>query len=144
MEGINWIELTKNVYVLVGVLASVLVFREIFKLIRPILERKLNGGKTPPIELPCVKEGRCVPADVAVRKMAEQVKDLHDWHSVTDEEGVKIWYVRRSFYETLERLHATEEKIAGILQELVRSNTNVERALDRVEQKIDNHQRSQP
>lgn len=34
-----------------------------------------------------------------------KIKDLHNWHNVNDEEGVKIWYTRNKAVEdTLEKM----------------------------------------
>jgi len=37
-------------------------------------------------------------------RAAKQVDELHEWHDVRDEDGVKIWYRRRSLEEKLETL----------------------------------------
>lgn len=44
--------------------------------------------------------------------MYQMVKDLHDWHAVSDQDGVKVWYVRRSLEEAVEKLATTIEKLA--------------------------------
>lgn len=36
--------------------------------------------------------------------VADQVNDLHEWHSLTDEDGVKIWYVPRSYERAMREL----------------------------------------
>lgn len=45
--------------------------------------------------------------DTAADDLAEvksQVKDLHDWHAKEDEDGVKVWYVRKSLVDAIENL----------------------------------------
>ena len=37
-------------------------------------------------------------------KMARQIDELWRWHAKEDDEGVKVWYVRRSLEETLKTL----------------------------------------
>lgn len=44
--------------------------------------------------------------------MYQMVKDLHEWHAVADQDGVKVWYVRRSLEEAVEKLATTIEKLA--------------------------------
>ena len=39
------------------------------------------------------------------------LKDLHAWHDIADSEGVKIWYVRRSLEEAVEKLTVSIEKL---------------------------------
>lgn len=38
--------------------------------------------------------------------VAKQIRDLYDWHAVTDEDGVKVWYVRRSLEQAIRELSA--------------------------------------
>ena len=38
---------------------------------------------------------------IDLRKMATQISDMHKWHSVTDDEGVKVWYVRKSLEKAI-------------------------------------------
>lgn len=33
-----------------------------------------------------------------------QIDDLHRWHDVSDNEGVKLWYVRRSLEDAINKL----------------------------------------
>jgi len=40
----------------------------------------------------------------AMRKMQRQVCDLYNWHDKEDEDGVKVWYVRRSLEEAIKQL----------------------------------------
>ena len=35
-------------------------------------------------------------------------KTMYDWHDKSDEDGVKIWYVRRSLEEALQELETTK------------------------------------
>lgn len=36
--------------------------------------------------------------------ISKQTEDLYTWHNISDEEGVKIWYVRRSLEEAIGKL----------------------------------------
>jgi len=49
----------------------------------------------------------------SVRDIKDKTDDLHEWHNKTDQEGVKVWYVRRSLEQAIKELsknigHQTE------------------------------------
>lgn len=59
----------------------------------------------------------------------EQIKDLWQWHNQTDQDGVKVWYVRKSLEEALNRNADSTEILARngemqtrLLQEMLESN----------------------
>ena len=41
---------------------------------------------------------------IDLQVMSRQVDELHKWHDVSDSEGVKLWYVRRSLEEAITKL----------------------------------------
>lgn len=43
-------------------------------------------------------------------------RDLHIWHNVADNEGVKVWYVRRSLEEAITKLSENIGKQTEVLQ----------------------------
>lgn len=47
------------------------------------------------------------------------LKELHQWHSVVTEEGVKIWYIRPSLERTLEKLKESIDNQTNLSRELV-------------------------
>ena len=53
--------------------------------------------------------------------MAREVHELHEWHAVTDEDGVKIWYLRRSLENAIEKLTNNLDLQTQLLRELVLS-----------------------
>jgi len=53
-----------------------------------------------------------------VRQIHHWDRDLHDWHSATDAEGVKIWYVRRSLEEAIVKLAENIDKQTEILRQM--------------------------
>ena len=55
-----------------------------------------------------------------------KIKDLHDWHNINDEEGVKIWYTRNK---------AVEDTLLKMTQILDRMDRRDERSM-----LIQNHQ----
>ncbi len=41
---------------------------------------------------------------MVVYELRDQLNDLHEWHNVRDNDGVPIWYVRRSLEEAINKL----------------------------------------
>ena len=53
--------------------------------------------------------------------IAKEVHELHEWHAVTDEDGVKIWYLRRSLENAIEKLTNNLDLQTQLLREMVLS-----------------------
>lgn len=51
--------------------------------------------------------------------IAREVHEMYEWHAVTDEDGVKVWYVRRSLENALEKLSHTLDAQTQLLREMV-------------------------
>lgn len=47
-----------------------------------------------------------------VRQMAEETEEMYDWHNKSDQDGVKIWYVRQSLENALRDNAKATEAIA--------------------------------
>ncbi|MDX2073019.1 MAG: hypothetical protein SFX19_01485 [Alphaproteobacteria bacterium] len=62
--------------------------------------------------------------------MAKQLQELHDWHAVTDEDGVKIWYLRRSLENAIEKLTNNLDIQTQLLRELVLSMKETRQDMD--------------
>lgn len=65
------------------------------------------------------------------------LKDLHVWHAKEDEEGVKVWYVRKSLEDAVQRLADAIDRIdrrdaehVAVLQAVVKS---MEKLAERIE-----------
>jgi hypothetical protein len=52
-------------------------------------------------------------------KLAKQVQDLWVWHNKEDDEGVKIWYVRKSLEDAINKLAENIEQQTNIFRELI-------------------------
>jgi hypothetical protein len=57
--------------------------------------------------------------NTALEQMAKEVHEMHEWHAVTDEDGVKVWYIRRSLENTLDKLSHTLDAQTQLLKEMV-------------------------
>lgn len=91
----------------VGGTFALLVIREVFGFVKYLKNNKSNQKERED------DQGADLP------RMARQIDDLHQWHSLTDEEGVKIWYVRRSLEEALRELSSNIRAQTEVLQGLV-------------------------
>jgi hypothetical protein len=67
-----------------------------------------------------VKHQRGNDSDALISLMARQTSELHTWHAREDEEGVKIWYVRRSLEKAVLELSTNTVAQTELLRELVR------------------------
>jgi hypothetical protein len=141
----DWNMLIKEGSILIGFIAAALLIREVLSFVRPLLEKRAavkraaNGEGEPEAE----EIHRCIPADVDMREIYHWLKDLYAWHSVEDDDHVKVWYIRKSFYTMIEQLAKANDNIASSLQELVATERqlcarldSVERATDRLTDKV--------
>ena len=62
---------------------------------------------------------------IDLQRLSRQVDDLHEWHSQTDEDGVRVWYVRQSLEKAIDRLARTIEAQTKLLD-------RIDRRLERV------------
>lgn len=69
---------------------------------------------------------------IDLQVIARQVAELHRWHDVSDSEGVKIWYVRRSLEEAIDKLADNIELETKLLDRIDR---RLEKLEDRLLQK---------
>lgn len=89
----------------IGGIIALLVLREVFGFLRG-----RNGS------------GKITSDDLRrIRKALEQIHDLWEWHNVSDADGVKLWYVRRSLEESMDQLSKNISKQTEVLSEMLRS-----------------------
>lgn len=50
----------------------------------------------------------------------KEVKDLWDWHNITDGDGTKIWYVKKSLEDAIVSLSKNIEKQTELLRDMVK------------------------
>lgn len=93
----------------IGGIFAILVLREVFL----FLGRRRGTG-----------------TDDAMRK---QVADLHDWHAREDVDGVKIWYVRKSLDESIEKLATAIDQLVKIHSTEMMVLGAIERRLERID-----------
>lgn len=105
MESINVL-----VQLGVGGIFCVMVLRLVFD----FLNKRKNG-----------KNGVCLTSE-----LVKQIQDLWDWHAKTDEEGVKVWYVRRSLEKAITRLAENTDTQTKVLSELVHEIRDMRRDIE--------------
>lgn len=66
---------------------------------------------------------------IDLHRIARQIDDLHKWHAKEDDEGVKVWYVRRSLEETLKTLSDNIANQTQVLQEIHREQVALVKAI---------------
>lgn len=60
-------------------------------------------------------------------KAMRMTKDLHVWHSKEDDDGVKVWYVRKSLENAVTKLADNIEAQTTLLTRLVDSMERLDR-----------------
>jgi CCR4-NOT transcriptional regulation complex NOT5 subunit len=68
-----------------------------------------KSQKTPPA---MTKEDITQSVKEEIGSMSRQIAQLHTWHSKEDEDGVKVWYVRRSLERAIEGLTQAVEHLS--------------------------------
>jgi len=107
----------------------ILVFERAWKL----FEKVSNRDKDEDSEDEGEPRIRCVPPDVDLRRMAQQVNDLHEMHEVFDPDGVRVWYVRRSFYDMMQQTTEALQKISVLLPTLVGNQQKMDSRLEDIQ-----------
>lgn len=100
----------------VGGLFAILVIREVFSFLK--------------------ERTRC-QNNKQLERMAHQIHELHQWHDVTDEDGVRVWYVRRSLEQAIEKLTLTLDAQTQLLRELTMSLQETRRDIDEMRRDVD-------
>jgi hypothetical protein len=108
-------KLVQNLLVVIGIMLGVGLFKDILKTVAPLLSPKKNGnGKGQP-DLGKLQS--------QIDRIAKQVEEMHSWHNCKDDDGVFLWYTRRSMYEVL-------DKLVAILQEIRQEQRETRQAVD--------------
>ena len=93
-----------------------------------------------------LKEKVRAQSNLVIDNMAKQIQELHEWHAVTDEDGVKIWYLRRSLENAIEKLTSNLDIQTQLLREMVlilKDSRNAIDAVIRETRKIDRQIRNE-
>lgn len=130
---IDWSEVGGFVMAVVFV---VLIFERAWGLYQKATHKGNKDGKDDKEPQSC-----SIPPDVDVRRMAQQVNDLHAMHEVFDDDGVRLWYVRRSFYEMMEKSADALQKISAILPTLLGNQQKMDKRLEEIQRNTHLHRK---
>jgi hypothetical protein len=77
-------------------------------------------------------DNRVEKIDMKIDNLVQSNKTMYDWHDKNDEDGVKIWYVRRSLEEALQEnvkainiLAKNSEVQTRLLEDMVKQNKEI-------------------
>ena len=62
--------------------------------------------------------------------MSRRLRELHGWHDKTDEDGVRIWYVRRSLETAIRDLSENVKAQTELLRTMVSKMDSMDEKLD--------------
>ena len=91
-----------------GGLVAILILREVFAFLRVKRNQELSDMLRQHI-----KDDQTYLKDIQ-----SKVSDLHVWHNRTDEDGVPVWYVRKSLEASVEKLATAIEHMGELLKEI--------------------------
>ena len=88
----------------VGGIFALMVLKEVFG----FLTRKRNGNPWGNV------------SSDTVRRLLDQIRELHTLHDQKDDDGVPVWYVRKSLGMAVEKLHKSIDTQTKVMEGLVR------------------------
>lgn len=71
-----------------------------------------------------------------IDKLSKIATELHQWHNVTNQEGVKLWYIRPTLEKVLESLKDAIDIQTNLTKELVFELKTHTSSLNRIEEKL--------
>lgn len=90
----------------VGGIFAVLVIREVFTFVKG---RQHNHGPM---------NGSLGRIEAKVDTIMSKTAQLHQWHAVTDQDGVPVWYVRRSMERAVDRMAEATDRMVTLLERM--------------------------
>lgn len=79
----------------------------------------------------------------SVKHIGALVKDLHDWHSVKDSDGLPIWYIKRSLEDRIinlsDSIKADTDKLSQYSKDISKLNEN---RIDELKEVITNYNKT--
>ena len=100
----------------VGLIAAILVIREVLGFLE---KRRINGDGGSEKVMKEYMEGTYE----RVNRIEHQVDDLFNWHNQRDQDGIPLWYVKRSFEESI-------KEMAEAMREQIKVQTQIARRME--------------
>jgi len=85
----------------VALIFALFVIKELFAIIKGFIQRK-NGNN-----------------GEEFKQMITEIHELWSWHNVTDDDGVKLWYVRRSLEDAIKLLADNVAAQTKVFEQLI-------------------------
>ena len=73
---------------------------------------------------------------IDLKKLCDQTSDLHRWHNKDDADGVKVWYIRKSFSDSVEKLASAIKVLASLAEQQKIHNDAIKGQLGRIEKEV--------
>ncbi len=74
---------------------------------------------------------------VGTEQVLDYVEDLHKWHDKEDDDGVKIWYVRKSLEQSIRKLPIAIEKQRELMSSLMKVFDKIQNDLCEVKEHLE-------
>ena len=96
----------------VGVILAILIVKETVGVLRKagLIKAPVNGN---PGHGPSATKCELPP------EIVRQIQDLYEWHNVSDSEGVKRWYIRRSMADGIDQIAKDTAESKELLRTLI-------------------------
>jgi septal ring factor EnvC (AmiA/AmiB activator) len=128
VEGLSVLELGAAGLFILLVLK---IIHDIFKL---IVERR---NPIPQIDGKSVSVATLIQQlSTDLKRVQEQVHDLHAWHDKEDDDGVKTWYNRKSVENIIRDTAAAQQNLTRLVEALVRMGESQASTLESLSQTV--------
>jgi len=71
-----------------------------------------------------------------LRDIKDKNDDLHEWHSKTDADGVKVWYVRQSLEQAVIKLSDNISIQTEVLKDLLKESRDTNRTVEKLQEEM--------
>ena len=71
-----------------------------------------------------------------LRDLKDKNDDLHEWHSKTDADGVKVWYVRQSLEQAVVKLSDNISIQTEVLKDLLKESRDTNRTVEKLQEEM--------
>ena len=135
-----------------GVLA-LLIIKEVLQFVNNFIRRKSTSESTSKI-IEEVKAGRnfcnlehgtigrlSEKFDIEISLMKDKLNEMHRWHDAKDEDGVFLWYVRKSLSRSMDELTKAILAQNDVLRQLLQDNKDLLREDNTLKQVVQDNQK---
>jgi len=113
----------------VGGIFAVLIIREFVNLMTKMKGKSNGNGNSSDSQI--LKDVRLTTADTN-----DKVKGLYSMHSKTDNDGIPVWYMPRSFVEAQKEMARTQADTVNVIRDVVRTQEQMCETMRSIDEKI--------